>query len=64
MTWSKQISYFERGNKTAEKREFNKAIELYNLALSEKENARLLQLCFNKGVCLFHFGKLWSQLIH
>lgn len=54
---SKQKSYFERGNKSADKQAFEKAIEFYELGLSINETALIAHLHFNKGVCQSYLRK-------
>jgi len=55
---SKQKSYFERGNKAAEKRHFEKAIYLYDLGLHANDDGLKPDLYFNIGVCYYHLNRL------
>jgi tetratricopeptide (TPR) repeat protein len=55
---SKQKSYFERGNKAAEKRHFEKAIYLYDLGLHANDDGLKPDLYFNTGVCYYHLNRL------
>jgi hypothetical protein len=54
---SAQKSYFERGNKAGAKREFEKAIEFYDLGLRVNENSLIGHLYFSKGVCQFYLRR-------
>ena len=51
---SKQNSYFERGNKAAASKHFERAIKFYDLGLKETDKNLIASLYFNKGVCQFH----------
>jgi hypothetical protein len=54
---SLQKSYFERGNKAAELRQFENAIYYYGMGLKENEISLKADLYFNIGVCQIHLRK-------
>ncbi len=56
-TCSQQKSYFERGNKAFERKDYNLALEYYERGISAKESALLAILNYNKGIALFYLGR-------